>query len=507
MNNTDATKTVADYTSLLRRRWHYLAVIIPAALLVATFLAFTLPVSYRASGTIMIEPSSLPANLVQTTVTGSADLGEFAEQQLELARRRVMTTDNLTEIVKQIDPYPDMEGSIRQKAGFMTNDTSVEPVDPISLEPMKNSGAFSIYYDNPDPKTAQIVAGKLIDLFLTFNQRTRAEQAGQAYEFLQTQAHQLEGTMREMERKLATFRGKYGDALPQAETRNLAGMDRAQREVESLQREIRLSEEKESLLEIQLSEVAPSLTAAVGDWRTELAKMRSDLAIAEQKYSPEHPDVRRLRRAIADLAAQGGASGAEGASKPDNPEYIRIQKQLYAARRELDALRESAARARADMSAFEGNLAKAPTVEPEYVQISRDYENAQASYKDLQSKMKAAALAQTMEVEAKGERFALIRPPSVPTKPASPNRLGILLLGALLGAAIAVGAAVLVDASDPTVRSAEDLAAILDDSPMGAIPTILNRADRRQRILKWAGATAAFAFATIVVVFKVVTAA
>jgi hypothetical protein len=81
------------------------------------------------------------------------------------------------------------------------------------------------------------------------------------------------------------------------------------------------------------------------------------------------------------------------------------------------------------------------------------------------------------------------------------------LLGTLLGAVIAVGAAVLVDASDPTVRSADDLAAIMDDSPIGAIPTILNRADRRQRLLKWAGVAAAFAFAAIIVVFQVVTAA
>jgi len=506
MINTDATKTVSDYTSLLRRRWQFLAIIVPAAILLSAFIAYSLPVSYRASGTIMIEPSSLPANLVQTTVTGSADLGEFAEQQLELARRRVMTTDNLAEIVKEIDPYPDEEGSVRRKADMMTKDTSVEPVDPISLEPMKNSGAFSIYYENGDPQTAQVVAGKLLNLFLTFNQRSRAEQAAQAYNFLNAQARQLEVSMQEMERKLAVFKGKYGDALPQAETRNLAGMDRAQREVESLQREIRISEEKESLLEIQLSEVSPSLTAAVGDWRTELAKMRSELAIAEQKYSPEHPDVKRLRRAIADLAQQGGASGAEGASKPDNPEYIRIQKQLFAARRELDALKESASRARAESAGFEGNLAKTASVEPEYVQISRDYENAQASYQDIQGKMKQAALAQNLESEAKGERFALIRPPSLPSKPASPNRLGILLLGTLLGAALAVGAAVLVDASDPSVRSVDDLTAIMNDSPIGAIPTIMNVQDRRQRMIKWGGAAAAFACAALLVAIKVVTA-
>jgi succinoglycan biosynthesis transport protein ExoP len=309
-----------------------------------------------------------------------------------------------------------------------------------------------------------------------------------------------------MELKLAKFKSKYGDALPQAETRNLAGMERAQRDLENLQREIRLVEEREALLELQVAEISPSLTAAVGDWRNELAKLRAELALAEQKYTEEHPDVRRLRRAIAELAALGGASTKEGTSKPDNPEYLRLRRQLTAAQRELDALRASAARAREEVMSFEHNLSTAPNVEPEYVQLVRNYENAQRNYQGLQDKIKTAALALNLETEARGERFTLIRPASTPSKPFSPNRLGIILLGIVLGGGLAIGVAVLVDASDPTVRSSEDLVAIMEDTPIGAIPLILNRADRRQRLRVWGSVAAAFVCVAILVAVRVATA-
>ncbi len=228
------------------------------------------------------------------------------------------------------------------------------------------------------------------------------------------------------------------------------------------------------MLQLQLTEVSPSLTAAVGDWRTELGKLRGELALAEQKYTSEHPDVKRLRRAIADLAAQGAASSTS-AEAPDNPEYLRVQSQLDSTRRELAALRANASRARSDLGRYEQNLAIAPGVERQYVQISRDYGIAQSRYADLQNKIKEAALAQTLESEARGERLTLLRAPSAPTTPASPNRLGIILLGFVLSVAIAFLAAVLKDTADPTVRSADDLEAIMESLAVGHVPVILNR--------------------------------
>jgi len=512
MNNDNkkdaAAKTLGDYTSVLRRRWRYPAFIIPAALLLAIFIAYVLPVSYRSVSTIMLEPSSLPANVAPTMATNaSKDTTVTADQQLELTRRRVMDKESLLALVKEINPYPHLKDvSPAVQASFITADTSFEPVDPVTFEPLPNSTSFSILYQNPDPKLAAAVNEKLAALFLTYNQRTRAEQAAEAYRFLHTQSQELVSSMEGMERKLAQFKTQYGDALPDAQNRNLMGVDRSQRDLSDIERDIRDAEGEEGLLELQIKEVSPSLIAAVGDWRTEVAKMRAELALAEQKYTAQHPDVKRLRRAIADLAAQGGASGSATGARPDNPEYLRVESQLKAKRRELAALRATASRLRGDLFGYEKNLSTAPNVEREYLQLSREYESAQSRYQDLQQKMKQAALVQTLESEARGERFTLIRPASVPAKPFSPNRLGIILIGVVLGGGLAVLLAVLRDAADPTVRSADDLEEVLDVAPVGAIPVMLNSVDLRQRRRMWSSVSAAYAVALVVVVLTVLFA-
>jgi succinoglycan biosynthesis transport protein ExoP len=296
-----------------------------------------------------------------------------------------------------------------------------------------------------------------------------------------------------MEQRLARFKAQYGAALPEMQAHNMAEIDRAQHDVESIRQEELVAEEKESQLQLQLNNLSPSLTAAVGDVRTELAKLRAQLAEANQKYTPAHPEVRRLEHAIAEMSAQSVASTRPIAGKPDNPEYLAVADQLAGVRHQLAALRANEARARRDMQAYEGHLATTPNVEREYTRLQREYASARDRYEDLQAKMKNAALARTMESEDRGEKFALLHAPTAPQKPYYPNRLGIILLAILLGCGVALGIAAFVDASDPTVRGSGDLQAIMAIPALGSVPVLLNDRDRRIRRLGWGTALTAYA--------------
>lgn len=499
----DAGHSLSDYGALLRRRWVYLITIIPSTLLLSVFIAYILPVTYRASGTIMLEPSSIPTEMVQSTVRGIEDIPAYAQQELELMRRRVMTPDRLLELIKAVDPYPRLAATPEVKALMVADNVSVERVDPITLKPLDQSTAFSIYYDNPNPKIAAAVASHLIEMYLTYNRRTRTEQAGAAYDFLQGQARELEGSMTATEQRLAKFKAEYGGALPEMQSHNITEVDRAQRDLEAIQQQELLAEEKESQLQLQLNNLSPSLTAAVSDVRTELAKLRAQLADAEQRYTPEHPEVKRLRRAIAEMGAQNEASSRVAAGLPDNPEYLAVRSQLEAARRSMRTLQASESRARREISTYEGHLATAPNVEREYRQLEREYENERTRYEDVQGKMKNAALARTMENQDRGEKFSLMRAPVTPRNPYFPNRAGIVLLGLVLGSALAFGYAALRDAMDPTVRSSSDLQGIMETTAIGTVPVIVNPSERRSRRLRWGSAALVYALAAVCVAMTV----
>ena len=166
MNTQEVPSSLADYVGILRRRRIYLLTVLPAALLLSVYLAFALTPSYRSSSTILLEASSIPTDLVQRTVSS------YADQQIELVSRRVLTPENLEPVVAEIDPYPgEKDLSPRDKARQIIADTLIERVDPITLEVLQESNAFSIHYHNEDPQIAAKIAQRISDLFLDYNRQ------------------------------------------------------------------------------------------------------------------------------------------------------------------------------------------------------------------------------------------------------------------------------------------------------------------------------------------------
>jgi len=495
--------SLGDYVDVLRRRWLWLATIIPGAIMLAVYLAYTLPPMYGSFGTIMLERASVPEDMIRTTVES------YANQQIELVRRRVMTNESLRELVEARDPYPqEHELSVGEKARLIAQNTRIERVDPVTLQPMPTSTAFSIHYSNPDPELAQYVAQELIDMFLDYNRRVRSERAADAQEFLRIQSHELRNEILAMEQEIADFKARYAQMLPEEQTRNQAALERAERELDTLERQIRTAEERGALLSVQLSQLSPMLFDTSGDWRMELAALRAELAEAQQRYTADHPDVRRLRRSLDALNARVAAMDpAERIPEPDNPDYINVASQLDTTQRDLVALRETATRTRARMRQLEERQVMAPEVERQYLQLVRDYDIAQNHFRTLQTNLADASMATTLETEERGERFTLIRYPLVPSAPESPNRLGMMLLGIMLGGTLSVGMAAVRETSDPTLRSARDLRDFTDIQPIGAIPTIVNRADRRRQIVAWTAGSLVFALGLALVTSTVARAA
>jgi polysaccharide biosynthesis transport protein len=495
-SNASSTATLGDYFDVLRRRWPYLALVIPAVILAAVYLAYSQPPLYRASATIMLEPSSIPSDMIRTTVTS------YADQQIELLRRRVMTTDALQTVIENQDPYPHRTDlNARQKARLIAENTAIERVDPVTLEKLNQSNAFSIHYHNPDPRVAAEVAQRLADLFLDHNRLTRTETASSAYEFLRAQSSEIGARIQVIEQQIADFKSEHGDALPDAQNRQVGALDRAERDLSAVEGQIRVAEERRATLRLQLDQTAPNLFDTSQDWRLELAELRAQLAEARRRYTPDHPDVRRLQRAIEGLQARVDAEGGVAASTvpPDNPEYLRIETQLNTVERELAALRANAEQARRQIRQYSQLRQVAPDVERQYLQLSRDYDTLQRQFADIQAKLSTASLAETLETEQRGERYTQIRSPSTPSRPFSPNRIGIILLGIVLGGGLAVSLAALAEASDPTIRSPRDLREAADIQPIGTVPVMMNYSDHARRWGTWGAITAVFVIATIFV--------
>jgi polysaccharide biosynthesis transport protein len=490
---TDATAqpaSLGDYLGALRRRYLYLITIAPAALCACLIAAFAITPQYQSTATILLEPSSVPKDIIETTVIS------YSDQQIEIVQGRVMTIESLKPIVAQIDPYPKEKNlSEGEKAKRVLQDTSVERVDPVTLKPQTESNAFSLHYNNPDPEIAAAVAARLAQLFLTYNQLRRTEAAEEAAGFLHKQSDDIVRQMHDVDAQLATLKGKYGEALPELLSRNQATIDDRQRQLDAIQQQILTAQEKEAELSLQLSQTSPNLITQSGDL-TDVATVRAKLTEAEQRYTPEHPEVKRLKRALETLMAQNGSGNKLNAN---NPQYLMTETELKGTRNSLAGLKAQADQISAKLERSRAWVEETPVAEREISEVLRRKEVLQNEYQRTQDRLQSANLAETFESKQGGERFSMVREPTVATSPVYPNRLGLILLGLVFGGALSVIAVAIAESTDSSVRTPRDI--LLPDgvSMLASIPFIDNTIDRRGRALKITSFIAAYSVAILAV--------
>lgn len=497
--------TIGDYFGALRRRYIYIATILPAILFVCLVAAFGIRPKYEATATIMLEPSSVPKDIIETTVIS------YSDQQIEIVQGRVMTVDSLKPVVQEIDPYPTlMNLTAAEKAQRILEDTSIERVDPVTLKPQTESNAFSLHYDNPDPRIAAAMDARLAQLFLSYNQVRRTEAAAEAAGFLQKQSEDLARQMHEVDTQLAALKSKYGEATPEFALRNQATIEDTQRQLDNLQQQILAAQGKESMLSVQLSQMSPNLITQSGDL-TDIATVRAKLTEAEQRYTPDHPEVKRLKRALETLMAQQAGSSAKSPNKllanSNNPQYVMTATELQSARAELANLQALAATIRAKLDRSRGLVQQTPGAEREFSAVLRRKEVLQNEYQHVQDRLQSANLAETFESQQGGERFTMIHAPYVPRLPVYPNRIGLVLLGLVLGGGLAGIAVAIAESTDKSVRTARDVSLPEGVPMLASIPFIRNSRDRRRRFIMLTSVVAAYSLAFLVVVAVIISAA
>jgi succinoglycan biosynthesis transport protein ExoP len=544
MRETEQTPglQLRDALAALWRRRRTVIATLAAGVLTTLLLALLLPSSYQSTGIILIEQQEVPQDLVRSVINS------YADERVQTINQRVMTTQNLLDIIRRHDLYADKRKydsreelieRMRKDVAFKMINADV--VDPRSGLPRQATIAFSVSYQSRSPDHAVKVANDLVTLYLNENLNERNQLAQDTSSFMREESTRIEKQVAELEAKLADFKSRHVEALPELTPAKLQFLDRARQELSDAQVHAMSLQQQRAYLEAQLAEIKPN-SEIVGDdgrriltpadrLRTAKSQLASDealyapthpdverlkreiagleaqqgaqpatnellreldtaqgeLAQARQKYTPEHPDVQRLDQQVTSLqtalaaqpAATAGAATSQAAlgGAPDNPAYIQLRAQLAATSSDLAALDSQMRELRGRIAGYQHDIASSPALEKEYSQLTSEYETARLKYQEVRTKQMEAQVGQNMEADRKGERFTLIEPPLPPEEPVSPNRPLILILGLILSLALGAGAAAVLESTDLTVRGRRDVIDLLEAPPLATVPRIIIRAD------------------------------
>jgi uncharacterized protein involved in exopolysaccharide biosynthesis len=541
MEMEEQTRDVRDYIDAFRRRRTLVLVSFTVVFALSLLTALLWPPTYRSTATILIEEQAIPAELVRSTIT------TYAWQRIQTISQRVMSRANLLEIVGKYKLYENKRAREtneeiveRIRADIKLEPVSAEVIDPRTGRPTAATIAFTLSFDGENPVVTQNVASELTTLYLNENIKSRTEKVAETYDFLTDEANKLNQQIAEYESQLAVFKEKNANRLPELKDFNMQQMDRTEEQLRDVQNELRSLEERKVYIEAQLTQVQPSGPVFSSDGQpvlnteARLKSMKTEYAVASAKYSPEHPDVIKLKREIEGLEKQTGpvsqrpeqakelaqlrgelAASRErysvdhpdvvrlnrqiealeaslkeqprlpetsaAAEKPDNPAYISLKTQLEGIEIGARAAIAKSDQLRAKLTDYEKRILQTPQAEREYLNILRDYNNAREKYRDIKAKQMEAQVGQELEKERKGERFSLIDPPQLPEEPIKPNRPAIIFLGLIFSLGSSLGYVAIVEAMGNTVRM-RSVAMDLGTTLLSVIPYKENQEDVARKL-------------------------
>lgn len=524
----DEGYSVGEVTRLIKRRRRLIATTSFVIAAASVVIAYSLETLYRSTGAIVIDQPEVSDQFLPGTYQAPD-----REQRIDRINDEVMTRENLARIIDTHNLYPEIRGDnpaasvISELRQDFELDIMTAADDPRSRYAGEVTGFLLSYYHS-EAETARNVTRDIVELFLEGNRKRRQDAYVGTADALSREAEQIRSTVARLESELADFKTQNPGALPEDRTYNRQIVERMERELGDLDREIRSLQERKTLLQSQLAqtplwvtiigadgEPVPASTERLQQLQAEYLRLigiynmnhpdvqrvqreidsitgstgnpafrqaleaqynakQLELSDAQMNYAENHPDVLALKRSVAALEEQIRNLPRDSVNlpEPNNPTYINLEVQLNSLNNELAALQGERRKLQAELDVLDAAIQMTPEVERQFMELTRDLDIARSQYTDTMARRMAVERAGALEESELAERYVLTRAPSLPYRPAFPNRPLIIIAGIFLGISLGMAAGILAEVFDDTIRSTRDMRTIIGAPPVAAIPLI-----------------------------------
>ena len=363
---------------------------------------------------------------------------------------------------------------------------------------------YTISYNHPNPDMARTVVQETLDLFVEGSKGDNRRDSAAASQFIDEQINEYENRMTASEQRLANFKRKYSDLLPNQGSfyANYSALDE---NLEQTKLTIKETEQQIVALSNQIDVRKPdadgfgvhSAQAEAGlttRYDNRIKTLEENLDQLMLKYTELHPDVIEANNLLGKLTKQREQDIEDYlGSNADTAGADRIGSIASALKLEMSRLESEVASLKVREANFSNKIDTlkqkidlVPQVEAERTALNRDYEITQAKYVELLSRKEQSALAQKADVSSEDVQFKVIDPPIAPQTASGPNRLINYTVALILGFAAGLGLAFVISQLNPLLVKASQLTTLTSYPVLGSV-SHLNKAHilkvKRTRLL------------------------
>ncbi len=458
----------------VRKRWPILVLAVAASVGGTFFWTYRQPRIFEASCSVIID-SMAPQYLQGIKDVVEMGTGSYwGNREFYETQYRIMTSKDIAlravdklGLVNDIDyPVPNA-AQVKNRtpemlAGMVAGQTKIVPV--------KESRIANIVVRDRLPQRAALIANAMADAYIEKNLEYKMEGSRTAQDWFLDQAGDLAAKLKKSETELFEFRQRkqlldvslddkqsmtsenmrtYNQKLADVRAR-IIDLESNRKFILAAQNNI---EEQESLPEIRNNTIVQALKTMHFD----LLRKKAEL---ETTYGEKHPAMERLKQQVLTV----------------NRDYVaEIRKVLKSLDTQYLALRESEKSLASVMEKEKRQALEIAKVDVEYRPLFREAENNQKLYQTVTQRQKETGLS------------GLIRSNNVRTleravrndAQVSPRLMFNLSMALGLGLTLGIGLAFLIEALDNTLKSQEQVEAILGVPVLGIVPIIGDLGDRK----------------------------
>lgn len=416
-----------QYLSLVKKRKLPVVIVALLVMTIAVVACYILPEKYEAQSTVFIEKNVISELVKGIAVTPSKD------DSIKVLKYAITSRTLLLKVISDLDL-----AATRAKTDAAREELIRTFQKNIDVK-VKDNNLFIISFTDTSPRIARDFVNTLVQRYIEENLSAKREESYGATKFLTEQIGTVKQKLTEAETDLNKFKAEKGGVINVDEAKLFEEINLAQQKLYDLQ-----------LRRRQLEGLKPVARMAADPLQARLAFLQKHLEELRVEYTESYPEVIKVKSDIETVRSQMAGRHGTVSALPDSEETGKVQA-------ELSAVKMSEASLQRYIAMNQALLKGIPTAKAGLEKLEMEKQSRKELYDKLLSRQGQSEMSQQMEVQDKTTTFRIIDPAVIPTFPASPDRVKIILLGILAGLAAGIGIALLLDNLDHSVKSIDDL--------------------------------------------------
>jgi polysaccharide chain length determinant protein (PEP-CTERM system associated) len=470
--------TIADVKRILRRYWWiptFMTVVLGGMGLAASMV---LPKKYTSSTLVLVEQPTVPKDLIKPVITDDLN------QRMASMKAQILSRSRLELIINKFNLYSDQRGTthVEDLVEKLKLAINVELIQPMAGAIDHEPPGFNVSVTFDNPRLAQQICQEITSMFMEQNATGRVAQSNKTTQFLTEQLNEAKTNLEEQDKRLAEFKGKYLVSLPDQEQTNITLLSGLNTQLDATTQGLTRAQQDKSLNETLLGQQEAnwkSSQVGVQNPETqdqELSALQAQLGNLLSKYTPEHPDVikvktqiEELKRRMAEAPAPKPTSAVTQASLREPPSIQQLRTKIKQDEFNIADMSKRQNQIQDQIRTLQSRLQASPVIEQQLKELTRSYQTASDIYNELLKKRENSQMATDLEHEQQGENFKVLDAPSLPSAPSFPKRIIFVSGGLGAGLVLSLGILYLLALGDKAMYTERDVEVCLKMPVLGAV--------------------------------------